>query len=49
MQEQQNNSSEITNLNVIAKQSFYNFPLEKLQEYLIANGMKPFVGKQLYK
>lgn len=49
MQEQQNNSSEVTNINVTVKQSFYNFTLEKLKDYLAANGMKPFVAKQLYK
>lgn len=49
MQEQQNNSSEINNINVTAPQSFYNFTLEKLKAYLEANGMKPFVAKQLYK
>lgn len=49
MQEQQNNSIELTNLNVTVKQSFYNFTLEKLKAILEANGMKPFVAKQLYK
>lgn len=49
MQEQQNNSSEITNINVAVKQSFYNFTLEKLKDFLEANKMKGFVAKQLYK
>ena len=49
MQEQQNNASEISTSNVPVKQSFYNFTLEKLQDILAANGMKPFVAKQLYK
>ena len=49
MQEQQNNSIEINNINLTVKQSFYNFTLEKLRDLLVANGMKPFVAKQLYK
>ena len=49
MQEQQNNSIEINNINLTVKQSFYNFTLEKLQDLLVINGMKPFVAKQLYK
>lgn len=30
------------------KSSFYNFDLQKLEEFLVKNGLKPFVAKQLF-